>query len=584
MRFGENNSMKLSKVTIHNIRSLLDVSFDLEKYSLLVGENNSGKTNVLTAIRMFYEDGIKFDPKSDFPKCTTSDNESWVEMNFLTTDDEQYSLKNEYQSKDNILKVRRYFKSETTDLVKSGQSNIYAYESGALSTNLFYGAKNISQAKLGTLLFIPELSKTDDNFKMSGPSPLREMINFVMQKVIKNSPVFTNLQTSFNTFNKDFQKESSKDGFSLSELKKDINENVSEWGINFGLDINNITADDIIKNLVSHYIEDQQLNGERVALTSFGQGLQRHLIYTLIKVGAKYVDRKEEKKKEFFPNLTIILFEEPEAFLHPTQQELLNSNLKKISTDPNQQVVCSTHSPVFVCKNVQFLPSILKIIRKNGSSKVYQITSKEVNNLFSENNSMFQMFSQKLIDPSINQTVKSIITERKLGSNLIDESLKLEEESLKYFLWLDSERACSFFAKHVFICEGATEKIFLDHLLDTEWNDLKPKYLYFLDAMGKFNIHRYMNLFCELGIYHSVIYDKDRDQGIHDLVNSFILSKKNKFTKNIFSFDQDIEDFLGIAKPNRSDLKPLNIIWNYKNNKIANEKLLDLKNIIKSLL
>lgn len=197
--------MKLSKITIHNIKSLVDASFNLEKYSLLVGENNAGKTNVITAIRMFYEDGVKFDPKSDFPKCATTDQESWIELEFLTTDDEQSSLKGEYQSQDKILKVRRYFKSESTELVKSGQSNIYAYESGTLSKNLFYGAKNISQAKLGTLLFIPELSKTDDNFKMSGPSPLRDMINFVMKKVIKNSQVFADLQTAFDTFNRDFK-------------------------------------------------------------------------------------------------------------------------------------------------------------------------------------------------------------------------------------------------------------------------------------------------------------------------------------------------------------------------------------------
>ena len=53
------------------------------------------------------------------------------------------------------------------------------------------------------------------------------------------------------------------------------------------LDINSITADNIIKNLVSHYIEDKQLNDQRVPINCFGQGLQRHLIYTLIRVGSK---------------------------------------------------------------------------------------------------------------------------------------------------------------------------------------------------------------------------------------------------------------------------------------------------------
>ena len=576
--------MQLQKVKIHNFRSILDADFDLEKYSLLVGENNAGKTNIITALRIFYEDDIKFDVKNDFPKCNPTDKESWIELEFLTTDAEQASLKDEYKSADKILRVRKYLKSENSDFVKSGTSNIFAYETGVLSANQFYGAKNISQAKLGKLLFIPELSKTDDSLKMSGPSPLRNMIDFVMQKVIKNSPVYSNLQTAFETFNKNFKEESSKDGFSLKELASDINKNVAEWGINFGLDINSITADNIIKNLVSHYIEDKQLNDQRVPISCFGQGLQRHLIYTLIRVGAKYIDKNEEKKKEFFPDLTIILFEEPEAFLHPTQQEFLNADLKKLSEDPNQQIICCTHSAIFVSKNVESLPSLLKVVRNNGQTKIYQINKSELDALFDKNNSMFKMFSDKLSDTTVLQDTKNEINKRSLGSITSNDELKLEEESLKYFLWLDSERSCSFFAKHVFICEGATEKIFLDYLLNTEWLDLKAKHLYFLDAMGKYNIHRYMNMFSELGIWHSIIFDKDQNQGIHDLINGFIVSKKNSFTKVIYSFDSDIENFVGIGKAKRRDLKPLNIMWNYKNNKIDDSKITELKKIIEGLI
>jgi len=576
--------MQLQKVKIHNFRSILDADFDLEKYSLFVGENNAGKTNIITALRIFYEDDIKFDAKNDFPKCNPVGKESWIELEFLTTDDEQKSLKDEYKSADKFLRVRKYLKSENTELVKSGTSNIFAYESGILSTNQFYGAKNISQAKLGRLLFIPELSKTDDNFKMSGPSPLRNMIDFVMQKVIKNSPTYSNLQSAFETFNKDFKEESSKDGFSLKELTNDINENVAEWGINFGLDINSITADNIIKNLVSHYIEDKQLNDQRVSINCFGQGLQRHLIYTLIRVGAKYIDKKEEKKKEFSPELTIILFEEPEAFLHPTQQELLNVDLQKIAEDPKQQILSSTHSAIFVSKNVETLSSLLKVVRNNGESKIYQINKKELADLFDENNSMFKMFSDKLNDTSVAQDIKIVIQQKNLGSVSADEELKLEEESLKYFLWLDSERSCSFFAKHVFICEGATEKIFFDYLLNTKWLELKTKHLYFLDAMGKYNIHRYMNLFGKLGIYHSVIFDKDQNQGIHDLINIFVESKKNVFTKGIYSFEKDIEDFVGISNARSPHLKPLNIMWNYRNSKILDKKIVELKKIIDDLI
>lgn len=136
---------------------------------MLVGENNVGKTNIFTALRLFYEDNLKYQKEIDFPKLDT-DEESWVELAFETTEDEQESLKDEYRSQDKILKVRRYFQSKDR-AVKTNQSNIYAYESGKLSQSLFYGARNVSMAKLGSIIYIPAVSKTDEAVKLSGPSP-----------------------------------------------------------------------------------------------------------------------------------------------------------------------------------------------------------------------------------------------------------------------------------------------------------------------------------------------------------------------------------------------------------------------------
>jgi len=68
--------MKLREVTIHNIRSVRHATFKLSDYSILVGENNVGKTNIFTVLRLFYEDGVKYRKEVDFPKFA-SDGESW---------------------------------------------------------------------------------------------------------------------------------------------------------------------------------------------------------------------------------------------------------------------------------------------------------------------------------------------------------------------------------------------------------------------------------------------------------------------------------------------------------------------------
>ena len=132
-------------------------------------KNNSGKTNLLSALRVFYEDaGLKFDKNRDFPKFDVDDLEAWVELHFQTSDEEQESLKESYKNTENLLRVRRYLASEEGK-VKAKQSNIYAYESGVLSENLFYGAANISSSKLGSVIYIPAISKIEDTLKNFRP-------------------------------------------------------------------------------------------------------------------------------------------------------------------------------------------------------------------------------------------------------------------------------------------------------------------------------------------------------------------------------------------------------------------------------
>jgi len=569
--------MKIKSINIHNFRSIKDIKFNPLEYSVLLGANNAGKTNVLTALRIFYEDEIKYNKKSDFPKFQTEDNESWIEIEYILTDEEFEKLADKYKNSDNILKVRKYLRLDDTDRVKPNQSNIYGYEKGKLSKNLFYGAKNISQAKLGLVIYIPEVIKTDETLKLSGPSPLRDVITFVMEKVVKTSQTFKDLNKAFEEFNIKFKDEYSKDGFSLSKLREEINDNLKEWGVEFNLDINPIRTEGIIKNLVSHDTIDKNLN-EEIDIRNFGQGLQRHLIYILLKLSSQYIEKKIYEKKEFSPELTLMLFEEPEAFLHPNQQEFLNTSLKSLSSEEEQQIIIATHSPIFVSKNIEDIPSLIRLRRDEGITNVFQVSDIKMKMITQRNNELVQLLRSRLDDPSFEQNTKNSI------KNIIgdtDDDRRMEEESIRYLLWLDSERCSAFFADIVLISEGATEKIFIDYLIKNEWADLRENNIYILDAMGKFNIHRYMNLFKELGIYHYILADKDQDRNVHKFINQFIRKQKNEYTKDIDFFEKDIETFLGIKSPpsNRRDKRPLNVMWYYFNNKIDKSKINKLRRL-----
>lgn len=572
--------MKIRTVLLHNFRSVKESKIDLEDYSLLVGENNAGKTNVITALRIFYEDhGVKFDETRDFPKFTTDD-ESWIELEFLTTAEEQANLKESYKSKDNVLRVRRYLKSDQQ--VKSNQSNIYGYENGTLSTSLFYGAKNISQAKLGKVIYIPDVSTTNDALKLSGPSPFRDMVNFVFKKVVSRSQTFQSLNSIIDRFNSDFMDESSEDGISMNVLRGEINRDLNSWGVDFGMKVNQLQPQDIVKSLFSYYLVDRGLSKD-VDINSLGQGLQRHLIYTLIKLSSEYVEKGEGGKADFSPDFTLLLFEEPEAFLHPSQQVQLNISLHKLASGESQQILISTHSPTFVSKNIEGLRSLLSVKKQNAVTNIFQLRSEDVEELLNNNYSLFKVFSEILIDEKTEPSLKNKIEKLKLGARTFDIEKKLEEEALKYFMWLDAERTASFFAKHVIICEGATEKVAFDYLMNNSLSDYVERHVYILDSMGKFNLHRYMNLFGKLGITHSVLYDRDDDEDIQKIVNDFVMSKKNNYTRKICTFDSDFEKFLEIEKVSRKDLKPLNVLKKLKDSEISKEKIAELRNIFDEL-
>ena len=189
-----------------------------------------------------------------------------------------------------------------------------------------------------------------------------------------------------------------------------------------------------------------------------------------------------------------------------------------------------------------------------------------------------------LQDPNVPDPLKRVIRKQGLGEDSPEEDPDLEDEAIRYFLWLNSERATLFFARHVVLCEGPSEKAMFEYLIDTVWRDLSDRNVYVADALGKFNIHRHMGLLSGLGIRHSVLIDRDRDAGIHDVVNRFIYENKTKFTMRIESFPSCLEDFLGIGKAKRRDLKPLHVMTKLLENGIAAEKIVELRQIFDRLL
>jgi putative ATP-dependent endonuclease of the OLD family len=537
--------MKAVEIKIHNYRAICDATISLQDCAVLVGVNNAGKTSVIDAIRTFYGK-IKYDIEQDFPRSGAIDQDAWVEIEFQPSAEEFLLLKAEYQSPGGTFRVRNYFSSEQKDADGKAKAGPYAYVNGTLSSERFYGFKNVGQGKFGEVIYIPAVSRIDDHTKLTGPSALRDLVNSVLATLVQQSSAYRTLNKAFAEFESAIKAEETNEGRSIEGLEHDISEELAGWGAQFRLNIRPVGVDQIVKDLIGHEIFDPTLNAAE-PVGRFGQGFQRRVIYTLIRIAAKYGEKKSDtSKKEFSPELNWILFEEPEAFLHPTQIEVLSGDLRALSKNSSSQVLLSTHCPAFVTQSIRNIPAICRLQKEREQTTAFQVSTVELNQILATNQ----------------QDLKNW---QSAGLDIDADDLRTDMEAVKYALWLDTKRSSAFFAERVLLVEGPSETALLSYMFDQGLLD-PCLGVFFLDTIGKYNTHRFMNLFGKFGIKHYVLLDGDN--GRNAAVDATINASKNTFTRGIDVFPSDLEDFLGVQRSKSKHRKPQHLMYQIATNKV----------------
>lgn len=564
--------MKLLSIKLHNFRGILEQEVQFHSYSLFVGPNNAGKSTFIDGIRAFYEkDGYKFKPDKDFPFLEAVDDESWVELKFSLSDTEHDSLADTYKVADKTLRVRKLFQTKSKGADgKSATGFIFGYKNdGTLSDEPFYGAKNVQSGKFGDLIYIPAVSKVDDHTKLTGPSALRDLLTDVMSDVVAGGEAYGVFAASVETFASTILKEKTKDDRSLQGFQESFNKLLEPWQTKFALRFPPPSAADIIKQMVNWDLLDE-FHGKPQGVDYYGSGFQRHFIYSLIQLGAQYVEKKAAKKtKDFVPSLTLVLFEEPEAFLHPPQQEILARSLMTMAKSDNWQVICTTHSSHFVSRNADSIPAIVRVMRTGGHVEAFQITDADWADIV-----------------SANKAIEAIVAKYpKMQKKLHTDDVRPEMEAVKHFLWLNSDRSGIFFANHVLLVEGPTEVALINKLIDDSRIKGADCGLQILDCLGKYNIHRFMNLLGHLGIAHSVIHDDDNNENEHADLNLLIQNSKHaKLTLSIHAVPKDVENFLKIPSAGSDHRKPQHVLFLYTEGKIDKEQLAAFCSVVEGCL
>ncbi len=214
-------------------------------------------------------------------------------------------------------------------------------------------------------------------------------------------------------------------------------------GKNLDIQFTPLTSFDFYRSLELFVSE----NGFQINATELGGGFQNALVIAIIK-------SFEERKKQG----AVFLIEEPEMFLHPQMQRSLYKTLRNIGQ--NNQVIYVTHSPHFVT-----IPEFdeIRIISKTG-----------------------------------------------VGTQFIQSSLRADKKlKEKFRKELDPERNELFFAKKLLIVEGDTEKLALPEYARRLDIDIDKNGGTIIEVGGKRNIMNFLNLALSLKIPAGLIYDED---------------------------------------------------------------------------
>lgn len=560
--------MKIKSITIHNWRSIRDAEICLNDLLILIGQNNHGKSNILSAILFFFGE-IKCE-ELDYYRNT---DELFIDVTFENLDEYDQTTFQKYVTSDRCMKVRKqankngvssyhgytempkeeWLKEDnagnyaTREQVKDLPINKYLPTSGRITkTNIieaqqqyirenrdklnftytieatnFLGTKNVAKGIFGDVYFVPSVKEASSELSLRGNSVFNQLYTMVIQKMSENNDEFKLLKDKFISLIKSLNKTDDAGNTNLNrptelkELENALEFELLSWNTTIDVEINPPNLEDVFKIGTNIWVDD----GIRTDINRKGDGLQRALIFALIRSLAKITNLKdnseevppEDKKNRQSSKSSFFILEEPELFLHPQAQRQLFDSLVILSNSGNQVFIC-THSSSFL--DLEYYKSICIVKRDNMKEGTYCLQCKD--NLFTDG---------------------------------------MEKEQFNLIYWLNPDRSELFFANKVILVEGQTDKTIIP-LLASRLRVFKHEYT-LIDCGSKDTIKYYINLLNKFSIPYIGVYDKDH-QAYKDIdAKNSADNSSNKIEECIdksigesLQFINDIEEELGIMDRN----------------------------------
>jgi putative ATP-dependent endonuclease of OLD family len=332
--------MRLRSIFIKNFRALREVTIDFSDMTVIIGENDCGKTSVMLALEVFFE-GMKLNNKSDYFKKETI-NPVIIQARFeqLGNKFSEYNL----SSEDEVV-IRRTFDFNET-----------------VNSEIELGGewKKIPEKKLGTLLpdfvLVPASRSLESQGKMTTTSLFGKLLR----------PLIKQILTEQGARPADELRNEIRLGVSkrINDVEGAMREQLNNYDMRLVHDVN---VDPLQGIQVPIVMSDERV--DEIPIENRGAGVQNNFILALFRTYAKY------ETPDF-----ILAIEEPENSLHPRAQREMRWAMQDLSH--TSQVICTTHSPVFL--DLGRLEDNVVLRRKSDGStepSYFSLHGDELNNL-----------------------------------------------------------------------------------------------------------------------------------------------------------------------------------------------------------
>ena len=320
--------MKIDYIAIENFRALKDVKFPVNQLSVIIGENDSGKTSCLYALNKFFEQK-KITDTRDWHNYDTA-----VDINITLTFSGVSGVDEKFMQSDDKIKIEGVFKHDSSPvyhaIVGKDKHKMSKTDMEPFSTNY--------------VVFLPVVRSVDNEFAMKKTAIFGRILRKQIQKESdKNSEMREAIEAIRKIMYRSIQGiEQDMRNFMCEQLNNDLIE----------VSLGDIDIDPVDGVQVSPTVSDEKF--QNIPLGNRGAGTQNNAILALFRCIAKL-----EIKDEF-----ILLLEEPENSLHPKAQRNLLNVIQGISK--NAQILVATHSPVFIDRT-RYESNILFSMKKEGT-------------------------------------------------------------------------------------------------------------------------------------------------------------------------------------------------------------------------